>query len=471
MSELEKLDTTVILYPAGPPYQPQVAVLGLIPTVRVDVPICIILIIFFLAGAALNLFVFVRNKSCGHKFLPSTVLVGFCTTRIIALSLRIAWAKQPWNVKLDIAATVFAAAGVVLLFILNLIFTHRLLRALHPNIGWNPLVGYFFLFLYAYILVCLLCAVTATVVAFYTLVWDYLYKCRLVQLFASTSLAVLAFVPIPVLLGALFYPGLRRPEPFGYGSISTKAMLVLATAFLLTVGAAYRCAVNYAVRPAWAPGWWHHKACYYVFNYDLELVVVFTYALMRFDMRFHVPDGACKPGDYIKGQHKYQRVSSLAIGFNHGHHHHHHGHRHHGHHRRDHCRELSVEEEGFSSRSSRSGVIRGLSEIGTVREVREIRETRAERVSAYLSSSYDSYDSYGSTAYGSGSGTRSSDSVEIVATDGRMSDWEKLSRGRSTRRSRSRSRRGSGHHHHHHHHKRDHHGRRRSRDRSRERRK
>ncbi|WYZ45209.1 hypothetical protein EsH8_VIII_000525 [Colletotrichum jinshuiense] len=296
----------------GPPYQPQVALLGLIPTVRVDVPICIVLIVLFAAGAGLNLAIFVRNKASGHKFLPSGVLVGFCLTRIIALSLRIAWASQPLNVSLNIAANVFAAAGVVLLFILNLIFTHRLLRGLHPTIGWHPYVGYFMLFLYLLTLACLISAVTATVVSFYTLVYEYLHQCRIVQLFTATTLALIAFLPIPILLFAAFYPGRRRPEPFGYGSLSTKILIVLLTATLLTIGAAYRCAVVYAVRPAWAPAWWHHKACYYIFNYDLELVVVFTYALMRFDQRFHVPDKAGKPGDYAKGQHAYKRVSGLA---------------------------------------------------------------------------------------------------------------------------------------------------------------
>ncbi|WQF80351.1 hypothetical protein CDEST_05365 [Colletotrichum destructivum] len=300
-------------YGYGPPYPPQVAVLGLIPTVRVDVPLCIVLIVFFFAGAAVNLAIFVRNKARGHKFLFSSVLVGFCLTRIIALSLRIAWATQPWNIRLNIAASIFAAAGVVFLFILNLFLTHRLVCGLHPNIGWLPAVGYFFLFCYFLILVCLISAITALTVSFYTLVPKQLHDCRLVQLFTSTTLALLAFLPIPILLCAAFYPGLRRPEPFGYGSLTTKLIIVLATATLLTIGAAYRCAVNYAVRPVWAPGWWHHKACYYIFNYDLEIVVIFVYALMRFDLRFHIPDGARKPGDYLKGQHAYKRVSSLAF--------------------------------------------------------------------------------------------------------------------------------------------------------------
>ncbi|KAF4773903.1 hypothetical protein HER10_EVM0006322 [Colletotrichum scovillei] len=311
MAALIPIGAPLPLY--GPPYPPQVAALGLIPDVRVDVPICIILIIFFFAAALLNGVIFLRNNARGHKFLPSGVLVGFCLTRIIALSLRIAWATQPWNVSLNIAAAVFAAAGVVLLFVLNLLFTHRLLRGLHPNIGWLPAVNVFFLFTYFLIFVCLVCAITALVVSFYTLDPVSLYDCRVVQLFTSTTLALIAFLPIPILLFAAFYPGLRRPEPFGYGSLTTKIILVLTAATLMTIGAAYRCAVNYAVRPVLFPGWWHHKACYYIFNYDLELVVIFLYALFRFDLRFHVPDGACKPGHYAKGQHAYKRVSTLTV--------------------------------------------------------------------------------------------------------------------------------------------------------------
>ncbi|OLN87921.1 hypothetical protein CCHL11_00374 [Colletotrichum chlorophyti] len=370
----------------GPPYPPQTAALGLIPTIIVDVPICIILIVFFLAAAAVNLLIFLRNKSVAHKFLPSSVLVGFCTTRIIALSLRIAWATQPWNVSLNIAATVFAAAGVVLLFILNLIFTHRLVRGLHPNIGWHPFATYFFLSLYFLILACLVSAVTSLVVSFYTLVPTYLHKCRIVQLFTSTTLALLASLPIPILLLATFYPGLRRPEPFGHGSLTTKILLVLGTATLLTIGAAYRCAVNFAARPAWNPGWWHHKACYYIFNYNLELLVVLAYTLSRFDLRFHIPDGACRPGDYRKGQHAYHRVSSLTarcasledrfvVGYYDG-----------RSSRSDYMSRSSYlsrtgylyqgsrylsRSEGRSSRSSRSGEISN--EIGGVREVREVR--------------------------------------------------------------------------------------------------
>ncbi|KAK2008478.1 hypothetical protein LZ32DRAFT_662047 [Colletotrichum eremochloae] len=301
------------VYDYGPPYIPQLAAPGLIPTIPVDVPVCIIFIIFFVAAAGINIFILIRNLGRKHKFLFSSVLVGFCVTRIIALSLRIAWATQPWNVRLNIAGTIFASAGVVLLYAINLIFAHRLLCGLHPNIGWIPAVGYFLYFCYFLLIVCLICAISAFTASFYTLVPDNLHDCHLVQLFASTVFAIIAFLPIPIVLFAAFYPGLRCPEPFGYGSLTTKIILVLAATTFLTIGAIYSCAANYAVRPIWFPGWWDYKVCYYIFLYTLELLVVLLYALLRFDLRFHIPDGACKAGDFIKGQHAYKRVSGLTF--------------------------------------------------------------------------------------------------------------------------------------------------------------
>ncbi|EFQ30744.1 uncharacterized protein GLRG_05888, partial [Colletotrichum graminicola M1.001] len=301
------------VYDYGPPYVPQVAALGLVPTISIDVPVCIILIILFVAAAGINLFILVRNLGCSHKFLFSGVLVGFCLTRIIALSLRIASATQPWNVRLNIAGSIFASAGIVLLYAITLIFAHRLLCGLHPNIGWIPAVVYFFYFCYFLLLVSLICAISAFIASFYTLVPKELHDCHLVQLFASTVFAIIALLPIPIVLFAAFYPGLRCPEPFGYGSLTAKIVIVLTAATLLAIGAVYICAANYAVRPVWFPGWWHYKVCYYIFLYALELVVVLLYAFSRFDLRFHIPDGACKAGDFIKGQHAYKRVSGLTF--------------------------------------------------------------------------------------------------------------------------------------------------------------
>jgi len=55
-------------------------------------------------------------------------------------------------VPVAIAANVFVAAGVVLLFIINMNFTQRLLRAFHPRLVGNKLFDRAFLVYYVSIL-------------------------------------------------------------------------------------------------------------------------------------------------------------------------------------------------------------------------------------------------------------------------------------------------------------------------------
>ncbi len=140
--------------------------------------------------------------------------------------------------------------------------------------------------------------IAVSVQSFYTLDPDTHRVDRDIQLFGATYLAFLAFLPIPVVLLAAALPRPSRVEKFGQGRFRTKLALLLATAALLTLGAGFRAGVAYDVRPANKPAWFHHKACYYCFNYLLELLVVYAYAIARFDRRFHVPDGSSRPGHY-----------------------------------------------------------------------------------------------------------------------------------------------------------------------------
>lgn len=47
----------------------------------------------------------------------------------------LAWSKHLNNVGLGIAATIFVGAGVILLYILNLVYARRIFRAYHPKHG------------------------------------------------------------------------------------------------------------------------------------------------------------------------------------------------------------------------------------------------------------------------------------------------------------------------------------------------
>lgn len=104
---------------------------------------------------------------------------------------------------------------------------------------------------------------------------------------------------MPITVITVRIPRAQRPEKFGQGRCRTKISLLLATSFLLSLGAAFRLAVNLAPpRPLANAGWYHSKPCFYVFDMVLEILVVYLYAASRFDRRFHVPDGASQPGHY-----------------------------------------------------------------------------------------------------------------------------------------------------------------------------
>lgn len=51
------------------------------------------------------------------------------------LTVVAAWSKHHENVGLSIAASIFVGAGVILLYILNLIYARRIFRAYHPKHG------------------------------------------------------------------------------------------------------------------------------------------------------------------------------------------------------------------------------------------------------------------------------------------------------------------------------------------------
>ncbi|PKS05888.1 hypothetical protein jhhlp_007719 [Lomentospora prolificans] len=286
---------------SGPPYLPPVAILGGQPTPSIDDPICGVLLVFFIAAAVFNMTVLQINLRRDHKFILSGLTFGFCMARIVTLIMRIVWASRPTNVRIGIASTIFNAAGVLLLFIINLIFTQRLVRAYHPHFGWHKATTMVFRFFFFSVIALLIMVITATVLSFYTLDRNRLDICRKIQLFAGTYLAVLAFLPIPIVLTAWAWPRKTKIDKFGEGRFRTKVLLVLFTATLLSFGAGFRIGGSYDARPKTAPGWFHHRAAYYCVNFVIELIVVYTYSLMRFDKRFHIPNGSSAPGHYTNG--------------------------------------------------------------------------------------------------------------------------------------------------------------------------
>ena len=250
-------------------------------------------------GAVSNMTIFQINKRRGHKFIMSGMLFGFCMARITSCVLRIVWATRPTNIRLAIAAQVFVAAGVVLIFVINLIFAQRITRAAHPNSGWHPLFSRTFIAIYVLIVVSLVMLITATIQSFYTQNLNTKRIDRDIQLYGQTLFAIVSFLPIPLVVGGILVPRKSRIEKFGAGRWRTKIYILLTATVLLCLGATFRVGTNFKTpRARNNPAPYQNKACFYIFNFTVEILVIILYVALRVDKRFHVPNGSKGPGDY-----------------------------------------------------------------------------------------------------------------------------------------------------------------------------
>lgn len=289
--------------PSGPPYRPQIWALGGVSEKHIDIPVSAVFIFLFLCGAATHMTLFQLNKKRGHKFLFNLFLFIFCMARVATNVLRIASTSLPSNNNLAIAASIFVAAGVLIIFIVNLLFAQRILRSMHPRIGWHPVISIAFKVLYGLVACTLVVVITATVQSFFTLRPRTRKIDRSLQLYGSTLFAVISFLPILIIAISLALPRRSTPEKFGQGRLRTQILTLVVGTLLVSLGATFRCGTSWKhpvpfsqPRPTY-----FSKACFYIFNFTVEIMVVYFYAIMRVDLRFWIPNGAQGPGSYTTG--------------------------------------------------------------------------------------------------------------------------------------------------------------------------
>jgi hypothetical protein len=211
----------------------------------------------------------------------------------------VVWAVYPHDTQVAIAAAVFVPIGVLLLFLVNLIFTQGILRATHPRLGWHPATGTGFKVLYGMIIVMLAIVIAATVDNFFVLEAGAHRTLRDLTITAVSYFVLLSFLPIPITLLSVFVPSKSIRDSFGRGSLRTKWMVLLTSATLLCLGSCYRAATVFKnPRPKDDPAWFDQKWAFYLFNFTVETIVIYLYILFRVDRRFHVRNGSHGPGDY-----------------------------------------------------------------------------------------------------------------------------------------------------------------------------
>lgn len=215
--------------------------------------------------------------------------------------IRIASVCNPTNVSLSIAAQMFVAAGVVVLIVINLIFAMRLVRSTHPSVGWHPAFGIAFKIILFLLIFTIITVISASIESFFTLNKRTQATTRGLQRYGAVFLAIVSTLPLPVTFLTLTIP-YSPLDRFGIGRLRTKVITLLISATLLSLGAWYRCGIilqKPTLRTEPLPSYLG-KGAYYFFNFIVEIVTIYMYAIFRVDLRWHIPNGAKGPGSYSR---------------------------------------------------------------------------------------------------------------------------------------------------------------------------
>jgi hypothetical protein len=221
------------------------------------------------------------------------------------MSLRIAWACHPGNIGLGIAANVFVYVGTIILFMIDWFFVQRILRAQHQRVGWSTPYRIFHRAALAVLIINLIMLILVNIWQFFTINSTKMHVFRILQLTGQTYFTVFCFAPAVLVLMSVLIPR-REVEKFGAGRLRVNITILLVAVTALTTGQLFRCVIAWipqtpvfdsAGQPVRQP-WYLHKACFYIFNFVTEIMVVIMFAVVRVDLRFHVPNGSRMSGDY-----------------------------------------------------------------------------------------------------------------------------------------------------------------------------
>lgn len=201
--------------------------------------------------------------------------------------------------------------SVVVLFAVNVVFTQRILRAIHPHFGWNPIVSKFFLALLVSVPMVIVWNIISLTLEFFTLDPKTSITARHLLFFGGSWNLLLCMFPIFVIGLASSIPSPTPIEKFGAGRFRFKIILLLFAAFTLSVGTLIRLIGAAWAFPIDAPGLIDSKTTFYTTGFMLEIIVVFVYAVGRIDLKFYVPDGCTGPGDYSRVSEKQEDEETL----------------------------------------------------------------------------------------------------------------------------------------------------------------
>lgn len=184
------------------------------------------------------------------------------------------------------------------IFAVNIFLVQRIVRSMHPKFGWSTPFSIVTRVMAISVPAIIILQIVSIIFLFFSTddqsrfnAFDGVLK------FGASYLMVLATFPFWAIFLACSIPG-PKPEKFGVGHLRVKTSLVMVAAVMLTTGATVRTYAFFNPRPIDNDDVLYGKPVFYTTQFMLEILVVAGYALIRFDLLFHIPNGASGPGDY-----------------------------------------------------------------------------------------------------------------------------------------------------------------------------
>ncbi|KAK9368885.1 hypothetical protein V1509DRAFT_621779 [Lipomyces kononenkoae] len=313
------------------------ALFGDYPVTKDDIAGCVVCIVCFAVLAVINMTILRRNLARGHKFIPSGAMFGLCMARIVTFSMRLASAIHPTNLNVSIAASIFIAAGVVILFVLNVLFSQRLFTAQHPSRAYVGSAFYNIMKLFYISIIAFLIVLVVTSGVYYHTNATVMQGIAQFRKVAMVYFTVTAFMPTLIVAAAyaiprseqdrtwpvhyahwidsysgLYFPDPRKlpsavefyaeiPEgetripvqvipPPDRGTRKVSIFLVLFASVILTFGTAVRTAATFGHAAEIQKPWYDYRVTMYMCIALVELMVEISWIIGRVDLRFYIPN-------------------------------------------------------------------------------------------------------------------------------------------------------------------------------------
>lgn len=203
--------------------------------------------------------------------------------------LRILWAYRLTSVRIAVAAQIFLQAGVLLLYLLNLLLVKRIWS---ERLGAEARLQKFLGLLSGFTVASLVMVVVSIIVSVYTLDERVIHQCREIQRAGATYYVIVAVMPIPLLAIAASPSSRKMRLPklgSSEGGMSGRSIEipVLVSTLLCVINAGFKDGVVLApARPLLDPAWYHSPACMYIFVFTTELCVLLMFYFVRVDLLF-----------------------------------------------------------------------------------------------------------------------------------------------------------------------------------------